>query len=208
MKKISLLGKVLYWLILAFLFFVAGFTAITTLNLPGNYKLFVVMSGSMEPTIKTGSVVVIKPQKDYFNGDVITFQDPTKSKNTTTHRIVEASDSAYLTKGDANKTSDMSEIRKSQILGKQILSVPFIGYVINFAKTQTGLIILIVIPAVIIVYNELLNIKNEAKKLILERRKRKLTPKEELEEKVGEEIMEVEKEVKKVLRKKRKKNVK
>lgn len=163
-----------------------------------NYKLFVVMSGSMEPTIKTGSVVVIKPQNDYFKGDIVTFQNLTKSKTTVTHRIIEATDSAYITKGDANKTADTSELRKGQILGKEILAVPFIGYVINFAKTQAGLIILIVIPAVIIVYNELLSIKNEAKRLIIERRNRKLTPKEEIEEKIGEEIMEVEKKVKKV----------
>ncbi len=207
MEKLKTIGKMFYWLILAFLIFVAGFTALSALNLPGNYKLFMVMSGSMEPTIKTGSVVVVKPEKTYAKGDVITFQDPTKSKTTITHRIFEASDSAFLTKGDANKTPDTTEIRKGQILGKEILAVPFIGYVINFAKTQTGLILLVIIPAVIIVYNELLSIKNEAKRLIIERRNRKLTPKEEIEEKIGEEIMEVEKEVKKALPKKSRKHV-
>ena len=177
MKKMYLLGKMFYWLILAFLIFVAGFTAMSALNLPGNYKLFVVMSGSMEPTIKTGSVVVVKPEKTYVKGDVITFQDPTKSKTTITHRIFEASGSAFLTKGDANKTPDTTEIRKGQILGKEILTVPFIGFVINFAKTQVGLILLVIIPAVIIVYNELLSIKNEVKKLILERKNKKILPK-------------------------------
>ena len=145
--------KVFYCLVLIFLIFSLY-----------NYKLFVVMSGSMEPTIKTGSVVVIKPQNDYFKGDIVTFQNLTKSKTTVTHRIIEASGSAYITKGDANKTADTSELRKGQILGKEILAVPLIGYVINFAKTQVGLIILIVIPAVIIVYNELLNIKKEIEK--------------------------------------------
>lgn len=200
----------MYWLILVFLIFVAGFTAMTALNLPGNYKMFVVMSGSMEPKIKTGSIVVVKPQKEYQGGEIVTFNDSDKPNLSVTHRIFsvkeENNSKTFTTKGDANKSPDINEIRMGQILGKEILSIPYIGYVINFTKTQTGLILVIVIPAVIIIYNELMNIKNEAIRLIQERKKRKLTTKEKIEEKIGEEVMEVEKEVKKMLPKKKRKN--
>lgn len=205
MGKIKVLGKVLYWMVLIFLIFVAGFTAMTALNLPGNYKMFVVMSGSMEPKIKTGSIVVVKPQKDYQKGEVITFKDLDRPKLTVTHRIFsikeENNAQVFTTKGDANKSPDMAEIHKGQILGREILTVPYLGYVINFTKTQTGLIVLIVIPSVIIIYNELLSIKNEAIRLIKERKKRKLSAKEKIEEKVGEEIIEAEKEIKKEVKK-------
>lgn len=210
MEKLKIIGKTIYWLILVFLIFVAGFTAMTAFNLPGNYKMFVVMSGSMEPKIKTGSIVVVKPQKEYQEGEIVTFNDSNKPNLSVTHRIFsvkeENNTTVFTTKGDANNSPDINEIRKGQILGKEILAIPYIGYVINFTKTQTGLILVIVIPAVIIIYNELMNIKNEALRLIQERKKRKLTPAENIEEKIGEEVMEVEKEIKKMLPKKKKKN--
>lgn len=181
---------------------VAGLTAFSALNIPGSYKLMVVQSGSMEPAIKTGSIVVIKPEENYQKGDVITFKDPEKPKITVTHRILEVKNDSgsitYTTKGDANKTSDMSKVGKNQVLGKEVLSVPRVGYLIDFAKTREGLIILVIIPAVIIVYSEILSIKREALRLIKARKNRKLTLKEEIEEKVGEEIIEAEKTIKKI----------
>jgi signal peptidase I len=96
-------------------------------------------------------------------------------KTTVTHRINSLSlqDSSYITKGDANKSVDLSEVRKGNILGKVIFSIPYLGFVLNFTKSQTGLIFIIIIPAVLIIYSELLNIKNEAKKLIKVREKKK-----------------------------------
>lgn len=203
MKKINIkiIGKILYWMFLVVLILVAGLTAFSALKLPGSYKLMAVQSGSMEPGIKTGSVVVVQPVADYEKGDVITFKDATKPKITVTHRIFEATESAgktaYITKGDANKSSDTVPVSKDRILGKVVLSLPFLGYPIDFAKTREGLIILIIIPAVVIIYSELMNIKKESIRLIQERKKRKLTAKEEIEEKIGEEIIKVEKKIKK-----------
>lgn len=167
-KKI---GNIVYGLVLVALFMIAGLVAVSTFNVPGNYKLMVVLSGSMEPTIKTGSIVVVKPEKTYKVGDIITFRDSTQPQITVTHRIFEASGSAYITKGDANKTADTQERLKQNVLGKVIFSIPFLGYPVSFAKTQTGLIILVIIPSVIIIYSELLNIKNEALRLVRERKK-------------------------------------
>jgi signal peptidase I len=202
---VKIFGKTIYWLILAFLVFVAGFTALTVFNLPSNYKMFVVMSGSMEPKIKTGSIVVVKQVNNYVKGDVITFKESNNPKITVTHRIFSLKEEnnikVFTTKGDANKSPDLAEIRQGQILGKEILAIPYIGYVINFAKTQTGLMVLIVIPAVIIVYNELMNIKKEALRLIKERKERKLTTKEKIEEKIGEEEIKAENWLKRLIRK-------
>ncbi len=199
MNKIKNIGKIIYWLILIALFLVAGLTAISALNFPGNYKMMVVLSGSMEPTIKTGSIVVVKPESIYKEGDVITFKDPNKPKYSITHRIAEIKGDKFITKGDANKAADNDNIGKNQVLGKLLLAVPFVGYPVNFAKTQNGLIILIIIPAVIIIYSELLNIKNETKRLIEARKKRKLTTEEKIKEKIGEEMIKAEKEIKKVI---------
>ncbi|MCL4366902.1 hypothetical protein M1563_01915, partial [Patescibacteria group bacterium] len=62
-------------------------------------------------------------------------------------------------------------------------------------KTPTGFILLVIIPATIIVYSELMNIKNETVKLLAERKRRKLNTSEKIEEKIGEELIKLDKQV-------------
>lgn len=156
--------KVFYWLILLVLFLVAGVTVIPALDLSDTWKLMAVQSGSMEPVIKKGSLVMVKKDNDYQKGEVITYQNRENLKITTTHRIMEIKDGEFITKGDANNAVDTTPVTKNLILGKVALVIPLLGYPISFAKTLPGLIILIVIPSTIIIYSEVLNIKEEIKK--------------------------------------------
>lgn len=129
------------------------------------YKPFIVLSGSMEPTIKTGSVVIVKPSESYFIGDVITFAPNGKSKDLVTHRILniegEGGNLSYITKGDANEDQDSTPINREFIFGKSQLVIPYAGFVVNYAKTPQGFILFVIIPATIIVYEELKSMKNE-----------------------------------------------
>lgn len=193
---------------------VAASTIFSVFKGPIGLRILIVSSGSMEPSIKTGSVVLVVPQKEYKVGDVITFLTDAKANikmpnSTFTHRITAIKNdegrNTYKTKGDANKTEDPRDTPSNLVLGKTVLAIPFIGYIVAFTKTQLGFIALIIIPAVIIVYSELISIKKEALRLIKERKERKLSTGEKIKEKIGEEIIAVEKEVKKVLPKKRKK---
>jgi signal peptidase len=176
-KTIRETGKVLYWLIFAGLIIVAGTIAISNLKIPGNYKIFAVQSGSMEPNIKTGAIVFVKPFENYQKDDIITVQDSTNHKNTVTHRIFEVKETkgstTYVTKGDANDIPDVEEKLKENVLGKVVFSVPLLGYLISFAKTRDGLIVLVIIPATLIIYSELTTVKNEIIKFIKERKKKK-----------------------------------
>jgi signal peptidase len=217
LKKISwkLLRNIVYWLIVLVLVIIAGVTAVSALDIPGSIKLYTVQSGSMAPVISTGSLVLSKPMNEYQTGDVITFKAEkdrlTKNpKNTTTHRIHEIKETVlgqveYVTKGDANDTPDSQIVTKDLVLGKTILSIPFLGYPVSFAKTMKGLVILIIIPATMIVYSEMLNIKKEAKKLLQERKKRKLSAVEKAEVVIGEEVEKTEKGIKRFFRKFKKK---
>lgn len=176
MKTIKTIGKIFYWLILVALVVIATFTTLSALKLPNSYKLMIVLSGSMEPKIHTGSVVFVKPSDNYFKGDIITFSDG-QTETPTTHRIQEIQNkdgqNIYITKGDANSGVDTTETKKDQIIGKTLFSIPYIGYAVNFAKTQLGLIILIIIPAVIIIYSEFLSIKSEIVRLIKKKKDEK-----------------------------------
>jgi signal peptidase len=186
LKKLSKIGKVLYWAVFTILIAVAAIVAVSVINVPGNYKLLVVHSGSMEPAVHTGSIVLTMPQSDYKKGDVITFKVP-EQKDTLTHRIHEvipagsqdsqgkiSSEIRYVTKGDANKTPEPTPFAKSEVVGKIVFSIPLIGYLVAFEKTLPGLILLIIIPAVIIVYRELINIKNELVRVKSKRRENEI----------------------------------
>lgn len=176
-KNIKLIGNILYILLVLFVFIIVGGTVLSVSSAPGGFRMFVVNSGSMEPSIKTGSVVLVKENNNYSLGDVITYLSTPgasikKPDSTTTHRIVElAEDNAFVTKGDANATVDISAVKESQVLGKVLVSFPYIGYLFSFSQTQAGFILLIVIPGVIVVYNEILNAKKEIVKLLDKKKK-------------------------------------
>lgn len=157
---------------------------ISILPIKNTYKLLTVMSGSMEPSIKTGALIVSKPSESYMAGDVITFRPKNTSSNkeTTTHRISrEEKDQfgtvKYFTKGDANNGEDATPVYHQQILGKYILGVPYMGYFIYYVKTLPGLIIIILIPATIIIYEEAKKIQKEAKEIIKKRKSKKSSSK-------------------------------
>src|SRR5688572_3055096 len=71
-------------------------------SLFGSYRSFLVQSGSMEPSIMTGDIIVIKEQQEYMKSDSITFK--TEDGRVVTHRIVEVieenGEKTFVTKGD------------------------------------------------------------------------------------------------------------
>ena len=166
MKKLYTIG---YFAFVAIVVFIALILLGGILPIPGKLEIKIVQSGSMEPTIKTGSLVVIKPESSYKVGDIITFGKDTKTEVPTTHRIIgdKVIDGVliYTTKGDANEDKDTREGRKDEIIGKTIFSVPYLGYIMDFAKKPLGFILLVGLPALYIVYDEVAKIVAEVKKL-------------------------------------------
>lgn len=146
---------------------------VTLFPIKGNYQIKIVKSGSMEPSISIGSVVVIKPVSEYLVGDVVTFGKDSRTEIPTTHRIVstriEGINTVFATKGDANEDIDNVEIKSSEVLGKVLFDVPYLGYIIDLARKPLGFAALIIIPALIIIYDEAVKIFKEIKRM----RKRK-----------------------------------
>jgi len=64
----------------------------------------------------------------------------------------------------AMNTADSWEVSKEDIEGKVLFSVPYLGYAVNFAKTTKGFLLLIILPAVLIILGELMEIKREIEK--------------------------------------------
>jgi signal peptidase len=122
----------------------------------------------MEPAIKTGSLVFIKPETGYAVGDVITFGKDTKKDIPTTHRIMEMriqeGKSVYRTRGDANENEDMREVSASEVIGKVLFDIPYAGFVLDFAKKPAGFVLLIILPATVIIFDEVQTIWAEVRK--------------------------------------------
>lgn len=181
MKIIKTIFSCFYWIVIFCLIFIAASTAFSALKIPGGLKLLVVQSGSMEPTIKTGSVILIKKQDTYSTGDVISFVGT--DSDSTTHRVTKTTivkgKEIFNTKGDANQGEDREAVDVGNILGKTVFSLPYLGYVVAFTKTQKGFIFLIVVPATIIVFSEFLNIKKEVLLWREKRKKQSFQPSEE-----------------------------
>lgn len=149
-------------LILSGIILIILLLSLSFLPIAKNYlKIFIVQSGSMEPALKTGSLIFITHCNEYHVGDIVTRK--TSNQNmTVTHRIVEKTENGkFITKGDANEDRDKGEIEKDNILGKVFLKIPFVGYLINYSKTFWGLIIFMIIPAGLIIFSELKKIKKE-----------------------------------------------
>ena len=149
---------------------VLGLLLLTSLiPIPGNIEVKIVQSGSMEPAIKTGALVVIKPSDEYRVDDVIMFGEDTKTKVPTTHRIVADEVRSgvfyYTTKGDANEDPDPQQVKQSEVIGKVLFSIPYLGYVLDFAKNPLGFSLLIGVPATLVVFDEVANILRETRKL-------------------------------------------
>ena len=106
------------------------------LLLPGLFGIrpYVVYSGSMEPKIPTGAVVFTK-EGAYSpeTGDIITFHN---EDTVVTHRVVKKEEGTFITKGDANKNADPIPVAKSQIIGRVVFCLPYLGYVIYFLKAR------------------------------------------------------------------------
>lgn len=138
---------------------------------------YVVLSGSMEPTIGTGDVVFVYAADPHSLqvGDVITFnRDGTRTP--ITHRVIDIeqwdgdpSGLAFQTMGDANEDADASLVPGSAVigvvpqatlpvLGETALRAPKMGYVIQFTNTDLGFVLLVGVPLGLLVLNEVWSI--------------------------------------------------
>jgi signal peptidase len=121
-----------------------------------------VFSGSMEPELKVGGVVVTRPVEaaEIKVGDILTFYPPL-SEQLTSHRVIEikeGSELSFQTKGDANEDPDPFIVPAQNVVGKICFHIPYLGYFSQAVKTRLGFLLALGIPALIIIIMELKNI--------------------------------------------------
>ncbi|HYF05827.1 MAG TPA: signal peptidase I [Patescibacteria group bacterium] len=174
MKKVF---NIISWVLFAAVAVLAILLIASTGKSTNKFSVKVVLSPSMEPNIKTGSVIITTPSKEYQIGDVITYSRA-GNKIPITHRIVDVSiengTQYFKTKGDNNEDPDDAKVSKINIIGKVRWSIPYIGYGLNAVKNPIGFAVIIVVPATILIYGEVINIKKELERMAAERKKKKV----------------------------------
>ena len=119
-------------------------------------KTYVIISGSMEPNINIGDLVVVQKTKgELKEGDIISYR---KGHSVITHRISQKTENEegeiiYKTKGDNNNTEDSEEIRKEEIEGKVIKVIPKIGNVTLVLKNKVVATVVVIILSIYIIKN-------------------------------------------------------
>lgn len=148
-------------------------------------QVFTVLSGSMEPTYHTGSLIYVKKTDPYTiqEGQPITFM---LDENTVaTHRVVgivpdeeDPTVIRFRTKGDANEAEDGSLVHYKNVIGTPIFSIPYLGYVANYIQHPPGMYVAISAGAVLLLLVFIPDIfadeddKNESKKKKYYRRRK------------------------------------
>ncbi len=149
-----------------------------------NHQIYVVQSNSMNPTFKTGSLLIVKlvETSEIKINDIITYRRPNDSI-ATTHRVVEILEDdelEFVTRGDANNVNDPMPVSANHVVGTVSTAIPLLGYLIGFVRTKQGLLVVIIIPALIIILSQIIRLIKQ------ENKKEKKPTIDELQEKVNE----------------------
>jgi len=150
MKTMSKIWKVFTTLLVAMVIILAVLLA--GVRLVG-LNVYTVLSGSMEPTYHTGSVIYVKhvdPEKVEVGQPITFILD--ENLTVATHRVVEidAENQHFYTKGDANEFRDGSPVHFNNLIGRPVFTIPYLGYFANYIQNPPGTYIAITAGIIIL----------------------------------------------------------
>ncbi len=173
-KQTGVVRSVITWIILIFAVAMMLFTFISVSVFNRNdrsiagYKAFVVLSDSMKATdFEAGDVVVIKEvdPSTLKAGDIITFtsRDSSSFGETITHKIRRLAETAegepgFVTYGTSSGTDDLTVVDYFSVEGKYLFRIPKVGRFFNFIKTVPGYVCCILIPFLLFIAIQGVNI--------------------------------------------------
>ena len=152
MKKLLKTPAIRY-LILVFLAAAIGFNVFSlnasrlagdALPMPFGYGASVVLSGSMEPALSVGDLLIVRQQPAYEVGDIVVYQSGTTP---VVHRILSIDEEMVTTKGDANNAND-EPFPITAIKGRVISAIPLVGYGVWALKSPIAVVLMIAAGAV------------------------------------------------------------
>ena len=141
--------------------------------------VFNVISDSMSPTIKKGSILITEASEVYQTSDVITFLDPRNGYSKITHRInnvkIVNDEVVYKTKGDGNEDIDPWDVASGSVVGRVVFVIPFVGFFVSAIRSPFGLLFLIILPLGVLFFMELEMLINNINRIFKRNRKEKVS---------------------------------
>lgn len=116
------------------------------------FRTYTILSGSMEPKIKTGDLVFVKSIsfEDVKKGDIITFK---YEGNVVTHRVIDKKEDGFITKGDNNNVQDKDVVGEEDLIGKVLFHIPFLGYITVFLSKPIVISSFMILIAISILFD-------------------------------------------------------
>ncbi len=215
----KLIANILSWTALAILLVIAAFLLYLTVasklyaskgaKYEPKFSLYTIISPSMEPNLRVYDIIVdqrVDSPNDIQIGDIITFISTSSisSNKTITHRVIdiiidENGNYEYKTKGDNNISPDLANAEYKNIIGKVLFKIPQLGRIQFFLANQGGWLVAIVIPALIIIFKDILKITKLVK---INKKADEVAKQKEAEEKERLKKQEEEEERKRRLKEK------
>lgn len=162
-QKTNILGiilKTLFFVIIISMIIISFIIIVKANRNPGEipdffgYKPMIVLSGSMETSIYTGDLVLVKevPPSTLKENDIIAFRN--EANTVTTHRIIEIITNSngkeeFRTKGDNNTVEDLNLVQEQDIEGVYVFRIPKLGSVLMQLKEPHTLVIILLIILII-----------------------------------------------------------
>jgi signal peptidase I len=161
LKAAGILSRTLGW---AAAGLAVGIVLAVAAPLAVGQRPYTVLTGSMEPAIGAGDVVVVKriAPRDARVGDVVTFSDPNQPGRLITHRVRSSrrrgSHVDFVTKGDANNAPERWRVASDGEISRVAYRVPEVGRLARFAHTPPGLLLLVLGPLLLLAAQEIARI--------------------------------------------------
>ena len=150
MEALKRIGRVASTVLVALMVVLA--VALVGVRLVG-FEVFSVLSGSMEPTYHTGSLIWVDKCEpaDVEVGDPITFV-LNEDLDVATHRVIEidAENSHFYTQGDANDAPDGSPVHFENLIGVPVFTVPYLGYAVSYIQSPPGCYVALIVAVAVL----------------------------------------------------------
>lgn len=177
----NIVGSLIILLAVLTLFFLAQYKITGGPPKFAGHQLYIVLSGSMEPTFGAGSLVFVRPTSPEMikESDIITFGGQGKQSALTTHRVMQIEKDAagkisFVTKGDANDVLDPNPVPATRLVGKVNLAIPYMGTLMDFARTKYGLLVFVIIPGLLLITMEAFKLYNNMARMNKQKKAEKM----------------------------------
>ena len=156
------------------------------------YYVFVVVSDSMDPTLKVNDIFLSVKTDEVEEGDIITFieDDGPLKGELITHRVETIDKSGdeyiYYCRGDKEGAPLDDGITKDQIVGKYVTIIPGVSWLYRVMSTGIGFFLIIILPISAIFITEIIDLIKKLKKNDEEEKKQKYL--DELKEQIKKEL--------------------